>query len=63
MRLTDVMSGAGLADYAIVALIIFCAAFLAITLRLLFSRSATMKRAALLPFDEGPGSDGDASND
>ena len=54
MRLTDVMSGSGLAGYAIVAMVLFMAAFVAILIRAcLPSRKSEMDRNARLPFADG----------
>ena len=55
MRLSDVMSHAGLARYAEVALILFLIAFLAIVIRL-FRRSNRdeLERASRLPLDDDP---------
>lgn len=65
MRLSDVMSGAGLSAYAIVALLLFVFAFLAIVVRTFAPGSAARDaRNARLPLDDdepapvrGPGSD------
>jgi cbb3-type cytochrome oxidase subunit 3 len=51
--ISDVVSGAGLAGYAEVALIIFFLVFVAIGLRVLLARKATFSREAQLPFDDG----------
>jgi cbb3-type cytochrome oxidase subunit 3 len=54
MRLTDIMSNAGLAVYAELGLVLFLAAFVAIAIRLF--RPSDKRRhdeAAHLPFDDG----------
>jgi cbb3-type cytochrome oxidase subunit 3 len=53
MKLVDVMSAAGLAGYAIVALVLFMAAFLAVVI-LTFGPGSTARhaRAARLPLDD-----------
>ncbi len=64
MKLVDVMSASGLSMYAIVALVLFVAAFLTVVLMILAPGSADrMARASRLPFDDdaarpvGAGSD------
>lgn len=53
MKLVDVMSSAGLSGYAIVALLLFIAAFLMVLAMILAPGSgARMARAAQLPFDD-----------
>ncbi len=53
MRLTDIMSNAGLSSYAEVALILFVVAFIGIVIAtFLPSRRQEMDRAAQLPFDD-----------
>jgi len=55
MRLTDIMSNAGLSGYAEVALILFFAAFIAVAVAtFLPSRKPEMDRAARLPLDDSP---------
>jgi len=56
MRLTDIMSGAGLAGYATIAMILFMVAFLAIVIWL-FSprRRATLESKKNIPFTDGEG--------
>lgn len=55
MKLSDVMSHAGLARYAEIALVLFLAAFVAVAIRLFRpSRKADLERAALLPLDDDP---------
>ncbi|HSQ28488.1 MAG TPA: hypothetical protein VLN49_01485 [Gemmatimonadaceae bacterium] len=51
--ISDVVSGAGLAGYAEVALIIFFLVFVAIGLRVLFARKTSFAREARLPLDDG----------
>ncbi len=51
--ISDVVSGAGLAGYAEVALIIFFLVFVAIGLRVLLARKTSFAREALLPLDDG----------
>jgi hypothetical protein len=57
MKLSDVMSAAGLAGYAQVAMILFLLVFVVVGLRVLFARSATMERAARIPLDDEPVAD------
>lgn len=53
MKLVDVMSAAGLSGYAIVALLLFFAAFLMVLAMILAPGSAArMARAAQLPLDD-----------
>jgi cbb3-type cytochrome oxidase subunit 3 len=52
--LTDVVSGAGLAGYAEVALLIFFLVFVAVGLRVLFSAKTTFASAARMPLDDEP---------
>ena len=53
MKLSDVMSHAGLSGYAEVALILFVAAFLAVVVRLYWpGRAAELDHAARLPLDD-----------
>lgn len=53
MRLSEIMSHAGLAIYAEVALVIFFIAFVAIALRVLApSRKADYAAAARMPLDD-----------
>lgn len=56
MKLVDVMSAAGLSIYAIVALLLFVGAFLAIVVRT-FAPGAQPRHAAAsqLPFNDEPG--------
>lgn len=57
MKLSDVMSAAGLSGYAVVALVLFMSAFVAITLRTLAPGAAARHAAdARLPLtdDAGP---------
>jgi hypothetical protein len=53
MKLSDVVAGAGLSAYAVAALLIFFAVFIAVVLRVLFSARINMEKAARLPFDDG----------
>ena len=50
--LTDVVSGAGLAGYAEVALLIFFFVFVAVGLRVLLSKKTTFADAAQLPLND-----------
>lgn len=53
MRLSDVMSHAGLAGYAVVALIFFLVAFIAVVVRVARrSSSPEFARASRLPLDD-----------
>lgn len=53
MKLVDVMSAAGLSGYAIVALLLFVAAFLMVLVMILAPGSSErMNRAAQLPLDD-----------
>jgi hypothetical protein len=52
MKLSDVVSAAGLAEYAIVALLIFFAVFVAVGLRLLLTGGDAFDRAARLPLED-----------
>ena len=53
MRLTDIMSGAGLSIYAQIALVIFVAVFVAIVLRTFApSRRKEMDELARLPLED-----------
>jgi cbb3-type cytochrome oxidase subunit 3 len=53
MRLSDVMSGSGLAFYAEVALVIFVAAFILILVRVFApSRRREMEEASRLPLED-----------
>ncbi len=54
MKLSDIMSHAGLSFYTEVALVLFVAAFIAIAVRTWWpSRRRELDTAAHLPFDEG----------
>jgi cbb3-type cytochrome oxidase subunit 3 len=60
MRLSDIMSHAGLAGYAEVALVVFLIAFCAIAYRLYRSwNRAEMDRAARLPLEHDDPADAD----
>jgi len=50
--LTDVVSGAGLAGYAEIALLIFFLVFVAVGLRALFSTKSALEKAARMPLDD-----------
>ena len=53
MSLTDLMSGAGLAHYAVVALILFFGAFLALSAWIFWpSHRAWWRAAAQIPLDD-----------
>jgi cbb3-type cytochrome oxidase subunit 3 len=53
MRLSDVMSHAGLAGYAVVALVLFLVAFIAVVVRVARrSASAEFERASRMPLDD-----------
>lgn len=57
MRLTDIMSGAGLSSYTIIAMILFMAAFVAIAVWLFLPRNKReFDRAGRLPLEDGTGS-------
>ena len=51
--IADVVSGAGLAGYAEIALLIFFLVFVAVGLRVLVSAKHSFRDAALLPLDDG----------
>jgi hypothetical protein len=51
--LTDVVSGAGLAGYAEIALLIFFLVFIAVGVRLFFS-ATSLADAARMPLDDEP---------
>jgi cbb3-type cytochrome oxidase subunit 3 len=54
MKLADVMSASGLSGYAIVALLLFVAAFVMVLAMILAPGSAArMNAAARLPLDDG----------
>jgi cbb3-type cytochrome oxidase subunit 3 len=54
MKLSDVMSHSGLSGYAVVALILFMIAFVAIVLWIFWpGRKARMDRDSRLPLDDG----------
>lgn len=50
--ISDVVSGAGLAGYAEIALLIFFLVFVAVGLRVLFSGKHSFSDAAQLPLDD-----------
>ena len=53
--ISDVVSGAGLAGYAEIALLIFFLVFVAVGLRVLFSRKQSYSDVANLPLDDEVG--------
>ena len=54
MKLSDIMSNAGLSNYAEIALAIFLVVFIGVAIRtFLPSRSREMKEASMLPLDDG----------
>ncbi|HLA90627.1 MAG TPA: hypothetical protein VJL28_09365 [Gemmatimonadaceae bacterium] len=54
LRLSDAVGAAGLADYAIVALVLFFFAFLLLLIRILTpARAAHDERARWMPLDDG----------
>lgn len=53
MSLTDLMSHAGLADYAQIALVLFCAAFVAIVIRTFApGNKREMEQVGRLPLED-----------
>ena len=52
MRLSEIMSNAGLAIYAEIALVIFLLVFSAVALRLLFGNKKTWDDARYMPLDD-----------
>ena len=52
--LTDVVSGAGLAGYGEVALLIFFLVFVALGLRVLFAATSSFADASRMPLDDEP---------
>ncbi len=50
--ISDVVGASGLAGYAEIALIIFFAVFMAVLIRVVFSRSRSWEHAAHLPLDD-----------
>jgi cbb3-type cytochrome oxidase subunit 3 len=52
MKLSDVVGASGLAGYAIIALLLFLAVFVVVSLRVMFSRRSSMDRAARMPLDD-----------
>ena len=59
MHLSDVMGNSGLSGYAVIAMILFMLAFLAIVIRLFRpSRRDEMERPRHIPFDEPPAAPG-----
>jgi hypothetical protein len=56
LRLSDIMSHAGLAGYAEVALVLFLATFIGIAIRVLRpSATHDMRRMGRLPLEDGDG--------
>lgn len=54
MKLSDVMSGAGLSIYAEIAMVIFMAVFIGIVIHLFRpSRRESLERHGAIPLDEG----------
>ena len=53
--ISDVVGASGLAGYAEIALIIFFAVFMAVLIRVVFSRGRSWERAARLPLDDERG--------
>jgi hypothetical protein len=54
--ISDVIGASGLEGYAEVALVIFLVVFMAITLRVLFTKSADLEHVSRLPLDDDSGS-------
>lgn len=54
MKLSDVVSGAGLAFYAEVALLLFFIVFVIVGVRVMLTRGSSLERAARLPLDDEP---------
>jgi hypothetical protein len=54
MRLSDVMSHMNLAMFPEIALLIFLAVFIAVTLKLYINRGTDFDRLAALPLDDSP---------
>ncbi|HSR15262.1 MAG TPA: CcoQ/FixQ family Cbb3-type cytochrome c oxidase assembly chaperone [Gemmatimonadales bacterium] len=55
MRLSDIMSNAGLAGYAEIALVLFLVAFLAIAIRIFWpGRKKELDEISRLPLDDDP---------
>lgn len=53
MKLSDVMSAAGLAIYAELGLLLFLGAFLAVAIKVLFfTKSQAFEQAGMIPLDE-----------
>lgn len=54
MKLSDIMSNAGLSMYAEVALVLFLAVFIGITIRTFMpSNRRALQEASMLPLDDG----------
>ena len=60
--ISDVVSGAGLAGYAEIALLIFFLVFVAIGLRVLLSAKTSFAAAARLPLDDASPDSADSSS-
>lgn len=56
MKLSDVVSGAGLSSFAEIALLIFLGVFIAVALRAFLSPRAAMDHAARMPLEDEPSS-------
>ena len=53
MKLSDVVSGSGLAWCAEAALLLFLLVFIGVAIRILFMRKETLVEVTNLPFDDG----------
>lgn len=63
MRLSDVVSHAGLSIYAIVALVLFVGIFIAVVIRVVAAKRRDMERNARLPLDDATPRSGDPDHD
>lgn len=54
MRLSDVVSHSGLSIYAVIALVIFLAAFVGIVVRVFTAKRRDMDHQARLPLEDAP---------
>ncbi len=53
MRLSDIMANAGLSGYAVIAMVLFMAAFLAIVVRIFWpGKAREMDAASRMPLDD-----------
>jgi cbb3-type cytochrome oxidase subunit 3 len=52
MKLSDVVSHSGLAEYAVVAMVLFLIAFVAVVIHICLSPRREMDAAARLPLDD-----------